>query len=157
MTDHSATQTAEDQVLIDRVFDASRELVFAAWTDPDQVAKWWGPPVGFHTPRESVDIDLRVGGHFNLDMVQDDAGAAFPCRFEILELVEPELIVLRSPAQPELGLTTDTVCRVEFHDNGGRTRLILTDGPSGDPEMRGGAEAGWIGSFETLESLLDQG
>jgi len=156
MTEQSATQT-EDLVLVNRVFDAPRELVFAAWTDPDQVAKWWGPPVGFHTPRESVDIELRVGGHFNLDMVQDDPEATFPCRFEILELVEPELIVLKSPAQPELGLTTDTVCRVEFHDEGGRTRLTLTDGPYGDSEMRGGAEAGWTGSLETLDALLARG
>ena len=70
--------TAQDQqVLITRIFDAPRDLVFQAWTDPDQVAQWYGPD-GFDTPRETVTIDLRVGGRYELRMVQKDSGAVFP-------------------------------------------------------------------------------
>src|SRR3954453_19127452 len=58
--------TAQDQqILITRVFDAPRELVFQAWTDPGHVAQWFGPE-GFDTPRESVTVDLRVGGRYQL-------------------------------------------------------------------------------------------
>src|SRR4051794_29724356 len=57
-------------------------------------------------------------------------GAEYPVRYEIVELVEPELIVLRCPPMPEGGLPEGTVTRVEFHDHGGKTRMILSDGPT---------------------------
>lgn len=146
-----------------RVFDGSRELVFKAWTDPDQVAKWWGPE-GFEIPRESVSIDLRVGGRFDLVMVvvnaeivagmQVELGTEFPDSSEIVELVEPELLVLRSEARPEIGLPVPTVTRIEFHDDGnGKTRVALTSGPY-TATMRPNAEAGWSGSFDKVERLL---
>jgi len=49
------------EVRVTRVFDASRERVFKAWTDPDDVAEWFSP-APLTTPRDSVRIDLRVGG-----------------------------------------------------------------------------------------------
>lgn len=48
-------------ITIERIFDAPRELVWKAWTDPEMVKKWWGPE-GFSAP--SVKIDLRVGGKY---------------------------------------------------------------------------------------------
>ena len=86
---------SDQQILITRIFDAPREDVFAAWTDPAQVAAWYGPEQ-FETPREQIHIDLRVGGRYELTMVQRGSGAEFPVGYEIIELVEPELIVLRS-------------------------------------------------------------
>jgi uncharacterized protein YndB with AHSA1/START domain len=123
MSDPTPAQAAEQQITITRVFDAPRELVFKAWTDPDHVAKWFGP-AGVDTPRDSVEIDLRVGGRFNLRMVQ-----------------------------PEIGLNHPTVTRVELQDEGGKTRMTLTDGPY--PE-EGGRHAGehWEGAFDKLEALL---
>jgi uncharacterized protein YndB with AHSA1/START domain len=149
MTDST---TAGHQITITRVFDAPRELVFKAWTDPDQVARWFGP-AGFETPRESVEIDLRVGGRFKLRMVQGRAGMEYGLNYEILELVEPELLVLRSDPMPEVGLNHDTVTRVELHEDGNKTRMTLTDGPY--PEEGGrGAGAGWEASFDKLEALF---
>ena len=128
-------------ITVTRVFDAPRELVFKAWTDPDHVAAWFGP-AGFVTPRDSVDIDLRVGGRFDLSMVRD--GAERRLHYEIVELVEPELLVLKSDA---------TVTRVELEDDGGRTRMTLTDGPYPEDVGRG-AGAGWEGAFEKLAARL---
>jgi uncharacterized protein YndB with AHSA1/START domain len=93
MTDMQASP--EQQVLITRIFEAPRDVVFRAWTDPDQVAQWFGPD-GFDTPRETVEIDLRVGGRFELTMVQKQSSARFPVRYEIVELDPPWLLVLRS-------------------------------------------------------------
>ena len=69
-----------------RVFDAPRELVWQAWTDPDQLAQWWGP-AGIHTPRESIEMDVRPGGVFRLTMVMDDGSAEFPSdmRYTVVE------------------------------------------------------------------------
>jgi uncharacterized protein YndB with AHSA1/START domain len=141
--------TAQDQqVLITRIFDAPRELVFAAWTDPDQVAQWFGPE-GFETPRESVEIDLRVGGRYELTMVSQ--GGEHRVQYEIVELDPPRLLVLTSPPMPEIGIHEPTFTRIEFHDEGGRTRMALTDGPYTESRH---AEAGWNGAFAKLEALL---
>ena len=147
------TDTATDQqILITRIFEAPRERVLAAWTDPVQVAAWYGPE-HFDTPREKVHIEPRVGGRWELTMVQRGTGAEFPVRFELVELVEPELIVLRCEPMPELGLAEATVTRVEFHDHGEKTHMTLSDGPY--PAVgRGHAEAGWHGALDKLAALL---
>ena len=147
----SDMHTAQDQtVLITRIFDAPRDLVFQAWTDPDQVAQWFGPD-GFDTPRETVTIDLRVGGRYELGMVQKESGALFPVRYVIIALDPPRLLVLKSEPMPEMGMHEPTVTRVEFHDHGEKTRVSLSDGPY---TQSAHAEAGWSGAFVKLDALL---
>src|SRR5262245_53560441 len=119
MSDAAPAQAAEQQITITRLFDAPRELVFRAWTEPDQVARWFGP-TGFETPRESVEIDLRVGGRFELRMVRAGPGPEHPVSYEIVELVEPELLVLKSEPMPEVGLHHGTVARIELEEEGGK-------------------------------------
>jgi uncharacterized protein YndB with AHSA1/START domain len=148
MTDMNATQ--DQQVLITRIFDAPRDVVFRAWTDPDHVAQWFGPD-GFDTPREAVEIDLRVGGRFELTMVGRDSGARHAVRYEIVELDPPRLLVLKSEPIPEVGIHSATFTRVELHDHGDKTRMSLTDGPYTEATH---AEAGWHGAFAKLDALL---
>jgi uncharacterized protein YndB with AHSA1/START domain len=143
--------TADRQVLITRIFDAPREQVFKAWTDPDEVAAWYGPE-RFDTPRDRIRIELRVGGRYELTMVARDGGAEFAVGYEILELVEPELLVLRSDPMPEAGMHEPTILRVELHDHGAKTRMTLSDGPY--PAGRGHAEAGWSAAFDKLAALV---
>jgi uncharacterized protein YndB with AHSA1/START domain len=150
MPDSPPAQTADQQVVITRVFDAPRELVFRAWTDPEQVAKWFGPQ-GVAVPRESVAIDRRIGGRFELQMVRSEMGFEMSLDYEIVELVEPALLVLRHEAKPELGIPHATITRVELHDENGKTRMVLTDGPY--PES-GHAEAGWVQAFDKLDALV---
>jgi uncharacterized protein YndB with AHSA1/START domain len=150
MSDPTPVGAADQQVLITRVFDAPREQVFRCWTDPDEVAAWYGPE-HFDTPRERIRIDLRVGGRYELTMVRRDSGAEFPVGYEIVELVEPELIVLRSDPMPEIGMHEPTLTRVELHDLGGRTRMTMTDGPYPDSSH---AEAGWRAAFDKLGTLV---
>jgi uncharacterized protein YndB with AHSA1/START domain len=90
----------DQEVLITRVLDAPRELVFKAWTDPDEVAACYGPE-HMDTPRERISIDLRVGGRYELTMVRRGGAGEFTIGYEIVELVEPELIVLRSDPMPQ--------------------------------------------------------
>ena len=150
MSDSTSAVTADQVIRITRTFDAPREQVFKAWTDPDDVAAWYGPE-HFDTPRERIHIDLRVGGRYELTMVQRGSGAEFAVGYEILELVEPELLVLRSDPMPEIGMHEATVTRVELDDLGGRTRMTLTDGPY--PET-GHAEAGWSAALDKLAVLV---
>ena len=138
--------TTAHEVLITRVFDAPRERVFKAWTDPEEIAAWYGPGEHFSTPRDKIRIDLRVGGRYELTMVMRDGGAEFPVGYDILELVEPELLVMRSDPMP--GMHEPTILRVELHDEDGKTRMVLSDGPY--PAGRGHAEAGWNVAFDKL-------
>ena len=79
--------------------------MFAAWLDPDRVAEWYGPE-HFHAPREQEHIEPRVGGRWEVTMVQSSSGAEHPVRYEIVELVEPSLIVLRCGPMPRWGSRT---------------------------------------------------
>jgi uncharacterized protein YndB with AHSA1/START domain len=151
MSDSTPVTAAEQEVLITRIFEAPRAEVFRAWTEPDEVAKWYGPE-HFDTPREKVHIDLRVGGRYELTMVERSSGAEFAIGYDIVELVEPELIVLRSDPMPEVGIPDPTVTRVEFHDHGAKTRMTLSDGPY--PVGRDHAEAGWSASLDKLAARV---
>jgi uncharacterized protein YndB with AHSA1/START domain len=147
----SDSTPAGGEVRINHVFDAPREAVFAAWTDPEQVARWWAPE-GFEVPPESVEIEPRVGGRFHLTLMESAGSGRSPYRSEIIEISEPELIVLKAEAIPEAGIE-ETITRIVFDEDGGRTRMTLTSGPYTE-EMRGNAEAGWFDVIANLESVL---
>jgi uncharacterized protein YndB with AHSA1/START domain len=90
------------------------------------VAAWFGP-AHMDAPRERINIDLRVGGRYELTMVRRDGGGEMTIGYEIVEPTEPELLVLRSDPMPEAGMPEGTVVRIEFHDHGAKTRM--TDRP----------------------------
>jgi uncharacterized protein YndB with AHSA1/START domain len=150
MSDSTPVAATDQEVRITRTFEAPREQVFQAWIDPDEVAAWYGPE-HFDTPRDRIRIEPRVGGRYELTMVQRDGGAEFAVGYDILELVEPELLVLRSDPMPAVGMHEPTVTRVELQDLGGRTRMILTDGPYAESRH---AEAGWNAAFDKLAVLV---
>ncbi len=152
MSDSTPVTTSEQDVLITRIFDAPREQVFKAWTDPDEVAAWYGPE-HMDIPREKVRIDPRVGGRWEVTMVQRGGGTEFAIAYEILELIEPELIVMRSDPMPDAGMHQPVVVRVELHDHGTKTRMTLSDGPY-PPAGRGHAEAGYQAALDELTKHL---
>lgn len=149
MPDRIANTPSDQTVLLTRVFDAPREAVFRAWTDPAELAAWFGPG-GMEIPPERIVIDLRVGGRFELTMLRPDGGA-FTIGYDIVELDEPALLVLRSDPMPQMGMHEPTVVRVELHDHGPKTRLTLSDGPQPQASH---AEAGWTAALEALAAHL---
>ncbi len=151
MADSAATR----ELVITRVFDAPRELVYRAFIDPDQLAQWFGP-VGFSVPRDTVDVDARVGGHQRFVMVSDtDPAMRSPVNATFTEVVENELLVGAEEWEgiPGQQGTTSMRMRLEFHDEGGRTRLVLRQGPYTE-EVEGMAREGWNSSFTKLDTLL---
>ncbi len=148
---------------IAREFDAPREEVFRYFVEPELIARWWGPD-GFATPVEQVEVEARVGGPYRKTMVLESeqiaagmgvpVGTPFPDQATVLEIVPPELLVVTSEAQPEMGLVERTVTRIELHAMGPeRTRVVLVDGPY-DEMMAPHAETGWMQQFGKLERLL---
>lgn len=147
---------ANFDVDLTRVFNAPRELVYEAFTDPDWLARWYGP-VGFSVPRDSVDIDARVGGRLRLVMVSDtdpDLRSAVNLRFS--EVVENQLLVGTEEWEgiPGQQGTWTSQRRLEFHNEHGKTRLVLREGPHPEGMAEGGRQA-WESMFTKLETLLE--
>lgn len=150
------SESALSNITISRVFNAPRELVYQAFVDPDQVAQWFGP-VGFSVPRDTVDIDARVGGYQRFTMVSDDdPGFRNPINATLTEVIENELLVGQQEVEGipgTQGVLTFTL-RLEFHElAGGKTRLELTQGPF-PPQMGDDTVKGWESSFTKLDALL---
>lgn len=151
MTSKSPMVVTDDTARVERIFEAPRERVFAAWTDPAQVAAWYGPAQA-EIPREGIRIDLRVGGRWEVTMVQP-GGRRFVAGYTIETLIEPELIVMRSDPMPEAGMPEGTVVRVEFHDLGDRTQVTVSDGPF-PPGGSEHAAAGYTAALDKLAAHL---
>jgi uncharacterized protein YndB with AHSA1/START domain len=151
MTESTATQ----ELVIERIFDAPRHLVYRAFTDPDQLARWFGP-VGWSAPRETVEMDVRVGGHQRVVMVNNqDPSQTSPVNATFTEVIENELLMGSEEVPPEFGLPPGArmQIRLEFHEVYGKTRLVLHQGPF-TAHMAGGAREGWNSSFTKLDALL---
>jgi uncharacterized protein YndB with AHSA1/START domain len=87
-TNNAAASTADREIIITRTFDAPRELVWEAWTNPEHVAQWWGPD-GFTTTIEKMDV--RVGGVWKHVMHGPD-GTDYPNKSLFTAIVKPERI-----------------------------------------------------------------
>lgn len=133
-----------------RVFNAPREIVYRAFLDPDQLSMWFGP-VGYTVPKETIDIDARPGGHYNLVMVNDEnPEETSPVAATVIDVVENELLV----GEEEWEGATLTM-RLEFsEEEDGATTVALRQGPF-TKGMGEGAREGWSSSFDRLDALLE--
>ena len=145
------TTRARGTVRLTRHFDASREDVYRAWTDPAEVAEWYGPD-GWHAPLVRVRIDGQVGGRWEVTMVRRADGFEFPIGYEILELREPSLVVLRH-GEPDPGGAEATIVRVELAEDGDGTLMTLSDGPM-DAAGTEHAAGGYDQAFRKLAARL---
>ena len=114
------TETADREIVLTRVLDAPRELVFRAWTEPEHLAHWWGPN-GFTTTYHQVDV--REGGVNRFTMHGPD-GTDYPNRIVYREIVRPERIVYDHDDDVDDDANQFRVT-VTFADEGGRTRATM--------------------------------
>ena len=139
------------QIEITRVYDVPRELVWRAWTRPEELVQWWGPP-GWSTALETVTMDVRPGGDFRLTSVSDQ-GVEMPVVGVYREVVEYERIVLDEPA--ELAWHEGSESVVTFADLGdGRTEVVIRATIQTTDEMRQTAERGMRETFDRLGEHL---
>lgn len=120
MENKKAISTADREIVVSRVFDAPRELVWEAWTDPRHVVHWWGPN-GFTTTIEKMDV--RPGGVWKLTMHGPD-GTDYPNKSIFTEVVKPERICFS-----HVGSKEDDNVEFEatwtFEDVDGKTRVTM--------------------------------
>ena len=144
--------TAREELVLrlKRTLPARRAAVYSALSDPEELAKWWGPQ-GFTAP--SVEFDLRVGGGYRIAM-QPPHGDPFYLSGEFCEIDPPGRLAYSfrwDPADPD---DQDTVVMVSLEDRGERTDARLTQGEFATEERLALHRQGWMESFERLQRLL---
>jgi uncharacterized protein YndB with AHSA1/START domain len=150
-----AAHYGEGSVVIARVFEAPRALVWQAWTDPKMLAAWFGPR-GFTS--SVPELDLRVGGALRIVMHGPD-GNDYPMKGVFREVMPPSRLVFSNIALDNDGnhlLEGETA--VTFAERDGKTTLTVTTHAVGlvpyAPQMIAGMEAGWTQSIDKLEAML---
>jgi uncharacterized protein YndB with AHSA1/START domain len=156
-------ERGKQELVITRVFDAPRELVWKAWIDPEHFKRWWGPK-DYTCP--FCEMDLRVGGKY-LNCMRSPEGEDYWSTGVYREIIPIERIVFTDCFADEkgnivpathYGLSPDfpleMLVTVTFEDHDGKTKMTLKHiglpaGPDSD-----GAQQGWSESFDKLAVSL---
>jgi uncharacterized protein YndB with AHSA1/START domain len=159
----ATTQTQGKELTIVREFDAPRELVWKAWSDPELLKQWWGPKT-FTTP--AYTIDFRVGGTY-LHCMRSPEGQDYWATGTYREIVPMERIVFTDAFADENGNVVpashygmegdwadDMLVTLTFEDLNGKTRLTLCHTGIPEGQLRDMTGAGWNESFDKLAARL---
>jgi uncharacterized protein YndB with AHSA1/START domain len=159
---------AEGELVIERTFDAPRELVFKAWTEPERLMYWWGPK---GLTMRAATLDLRPGGVFHYSMRSPD-GADMWGKFVYREIVPPERLVFINSFSDEAGNTVrapfsatwplEVLNTLTLSERDGRTTLRLQGGPYNATEAEResfdaaheSVRQGFAGTFDQLAEYL---
>jgi uncharacterized protein YndB with AHSA1/START domain len=141
------------ELVIERYFDAPRELVFGAWTDPARLQQWWGPK---HFTNPVCEVDVRPGGAIRIHMRAPD-GVVYPMAGVFEEIAPPERLVFTSAALDRNGNPMFEISNtVTFAEAGGGTKLTLhakvTMVTEQAPPHLAGMEQGWNLSLDRLDA-----
>jgi uncharacterized protein YndB with AHSA1/START domain len=150
----AASEPAERELVITRVIDAPRELVFKAWTDPVHTKHWMGPR-GFTATH--LEQDLRPGGAWRTCLRPDDGGRDLWQDGIYREVVEPERLVFTFAWDGENGQRGhETLVTITFAEEPGKTMMTLHQAIFESVERRDGHRGGWTSSFDRLVEHLAQ-
>ncbi|NJC89242.1 MAG: SRPBCC domain-containing protein [Desulfuromonas sp.] len=158
-----AVKDVERELVITRIFSASRELVWKAWTEPERMMRWWGPK-DFTAP--FCKIDLRVGGNYLYCMRSPD-GRDYWATGRYRDIVAPSRLIFTDSFADEKGNVVpasdygmdgewplELLVMVTFEAETGQTRMTLRHIGIPAGEMREMCAAGWNESFDKLAAGL---
>jgi uncharacterized protein YndB with AHSA1/START domain len=140
------------RVRLERVLPARPELVYALHTEPEELAKWWGPK-GFTAP--SVELDVRVGGHYRIEMQPPD-GASFFLTGEFREVEPPSRLVSTFRYETPDPDDVDTVVEVTLDEVADGTRVTVEQGDFATEARRALHEQGWAETLDRLDDLTSR-
>jgi uncharacterized protein YndB with AHSA1/START domain len=160
---NSVSSATEREVLIEREFDAPRELVFDAWIDPGRLVRWYAPrgcTVQFRT------FEPRQGGTFH-SCIRSSEGHECWCIGAFCEIARPERLVYTLAISDEDGRAVDptqvgmdpdwpreTILTVTFAEQNGKTKLTLRQTVSESLAKKTGAHPSWLQMLDRLDELL---
>jgi uncharacterized protein YndB with AHSA1/START domain len=141
-----------EELTITRMFNAPREVVFKAWTEPARLASWFGPR-GLRTPLERIEVDVRPGGRWQVWMVRGDSGdpgAEIHVGGEYREIVEPERLVFTCA----MNFGDESIVTISLAEHGGKTEMTFHQTGLATAEERAGVHEGWASAFERLSDYF---
>jgi uncharacterized protein YndB with AHSA1/START domain len=145
-----ATRSGGLTLEMKRVLPAAPALVFHVFTDPNELATWWGPE-GFSTP--SLEFDPRVGVSYRIEM-QPPEGDAFYLTGEFRVVDPPARLAYTFRWEDPDPDDVETVVDLSFRDLGESTEVVFTQGPFKTEARRALHRDGWTDGFNKLEALL---
>jgi uncharacterized protein YndB with AHSA1/START domain len=134
-------------VRIATIFDAPRERVFAAWTEPELLKQWWGPGL-FETV--AAEVDLTVGGRYELLLEPGSMRLVG----EFREVRPPERLVYTWRWVEGVPDTRDSLVTVEFRDAGAQTEIVLVHDSFAGPGPVEMYDEGWRSGLDKLTRFL---
>ena len=147
----AATDLAQRELVVSRLIDAPRALVFKAWTQPEHVARWWGPQ-GFTTIH--CDMDIRVGGKYRCAM-RSPQGTEHWKVGVYREIVEPERIVFTFAWEDADGNPgPELMTTVTFEERGTKTLLTLHQSTFQTTGQRDSHGTGWTSCLERFAEYM---
>lgn len=147
-----AHQPSQPELLITRDLKASRERVFAAWTDPHQASIWWAPQ---DCTTLSCEMDVRPGGIWRRRMRVPD-GTVVTKHGVYREVVVPERLVFTYTTEyADRSVDPETLVTVTLVDLGGRTRLTLRHTGFQTDASRISHEGGWTSCVERFAAFIE--
>jgi uncharacterized protein YndB with AHSA1/START domain len=151
--ERTTAYTVGPDLVLERVFDAPRDLVWKVMTDPERVTHWWGPH-GYTTT--VVEMDLRPGGRWRW-INHTTGGEDAPFKGEYLEVVPPERIVQTQIFDVPGFDDRAAVNTMILEDLGTRTRLVARSRFPSVEDLQGALATGMIGgALQTYDRLADE-
>jgi uncharacterized protein YndB with AHSA1/START domain len=145
-----AAQSGELTLELKRLLSAAPSVAFAAFSEPNELAKWWGPQ-GFTIP--SMEFDPRVGTTYRIEM-QPPEGDSFYLIGEFRDVDPPARLAFTFVWEDPDPEDVETLVGLSFRDLGGSTEVALTQGPFKTDARRSLHRDGWTDSFDKLEHLM---
>jgi uncharacterized protein YndB with AHSA1/START domain len=145
-----APQSGDLILEIKRILSAAPPVVFGAFSEPNELARWWGPE-GFSTP--GLEFDPRVGGTYRIEM-QPPEGDSFHLTGEVRELDPPTHLAYTFRWEDPDPDDVENLVDLLFRDLGGSTEVALTQGPFKTEARRTLHRDGWTDSFDKLAQLM---
>jgi uncharacterized protein YndB with AHSA1/START domain len=148
------TTPSDTEILMTRVFDAPRTLVWEMFTNPEHLKQWWG--AGMHQS-VTVEMDVRIGGTYRYVGHMAD-GSTVPFKGEYKEIVPPERVVFTEIFDTDFARDHPAVVQTTFTEQGGKTTmhcLVRYDSKeTRDIVLQSGMEVGAAASYDKIERML---
>lgn len=143
----SEAEKADSTMLkVSRLVSTSAEAVFRAWTEPDEIEKWWAPE-GMSVP--FVEVDLKIGGVYRLGLQRPDADPFYATGI-YREIQRPRRLVFTWRWEPDMMKAGETLVTIELQEKDGKTEVVLTHERFPSAEVRDEHRQGWTQCLERL-------
>lgn len=147
---HHASTTNHESLTVRRFVAASPDRVFRAWTDPNEMQKWWGPT---GVSCLSVEVDLRVGGQYRIENGLPDGSILWISgNYEVIE--KPQLLIYTWIVENASPTTERVEVRFERQDSG--TNVVITHKRIATKVLSERHQHGWVGCLLGLAEYLTE-